>query len=290
MSRRESERGRRRGPNQAMFFDQEWHPDQCGCTQCHHEEQQVLRQFENEINRLEDEVQKANVFTSNTPRHIEEWPAEGTASDGASGMPAKPADVPPAPHDPHLGPATLPGQTESREREEKRDSEDTQWTRQQEQQGRSSSEAATTQASEDDVGLSFAREMYQHYQVRHVMHEHWPPERALGECGEDELHHYSNGTIHRQPSPDDTCEEHNAKNNNNNHNNYRNCHHSPGKGRGGGGGGGGGRFTSANQERYNSLSAKKNNRKFTQGLKDTIKRRYKTLHPLDPKLWSPTLK
>lgn len=288
MSRREPERRRRRGPNQTMFFDQEWHPDQCGCTQCHHEEQQVLRQFETEINRLEDEVQKANVFTSTSPRHIEEWPAEGTASDGASGTSAKPADVPPTPSDPHLSPATLPGQTESREREEKRDSEDTQWTSQQDQQGRSSSEAAATEASEDDVGLSFAREMYQHYQVRHVMHEHWPPERVLGECGEeDELHHYFNGTTHRHPSPDDTCEEHNAKNKNknSNHNNYRNCHHSPGKGRGGEG-----RFTSANQERYNSLSAKKNNRKFTQGLKDTIKRRYRTLHPLDLKLWSPTLK
>lgn len=282
MSRRESEPGRRRRPTQAMFFDQEWHPDQCGCTQCHHEEQQVLSQFENEINRLEDEVQKSNVFTSTCPRHIEtEWPAEERASLEVSGKSAKPQEVPPTLHDPHLPHSTPRSLTESWEGEEKRDHENTQWTGPQEQQDRNSGEAAT-HASDDDVGLSFAKEMYQHYEVRHVMHEQWPPaQRWSDECGEGEHRRYSNGIIHHQltcndhhHSSDDNCEKLNNNNNHRNHN-HHNCHHSPSKRSGGGS-----RFSTANQERYNDcISAKKSKRKFTPGLKDSIKRRYNTPPP-----------
>ena len=270
-----------------MFFDQEWHPDQCACTQCHQEEQQVLSQFEHDMNRLEDEVQKSNEFTSASPRHIEtEWLAEGKVSLGPSDKSEKTPEVPPTPHNSHLTSSTYKSQTEDSEREEKRDSENTQVTGLQKQQKRNSSEGAA-HASVDDVGLSFAREMYQHYEVRHVMHEQWPPVQAWSDdCKKDEQ--YINGTVHHQlscnsnthhhpPSDDDSCEKLNTENNNHHNHTNHNYHHSPTKGRCGGGT----CFTTANQERYDSISAKKSKRKLTPGLKDTIKRRYKTL-PLPP--------
>ncbi|KAG7161744.1 Supervillin-like 1 [Homarus americanus] len=68
-----SKRQKGRGREMVQVFQQEWHPDQCQCTQCYHsrQEAQVLRQFENEIDRLEDEVRKTREFTSTTERYID---------------------------------------------------------------------------------------------------------------------------------------------------------------------------------------------------------------------------
>lgn len=296
MSRRESSGpGRRRGPTQGMFFDQEWHPDQCGCSQCTHEEQQVLRQFETEMNRLEDEIQKTNEFTSTRSRHIEtDWPADGGTSLGVTDHSAEPPLEAPAPRDPYLSHGASRGRGEDAGREKEGEREAPQWTRQQEHEGRRGE--ADTQASDDEVGMAFAKEIYKQYEVRHVMHEQWPPAQAWAEpCGESDHLQYSNGThnhhhhhdqfgYNNYDSYDNDSDSLDSENNNIN-NNLRGSPHSPGRGRAWGPADA--RFKAANQERYlDSVSAKKSKRKLTLRVKDSIKRRY---HSLDLWLPSPTL-
>lgn len=261
-----------------MFFDQEWHPDQCGCSQCHHEEQQVLSQFENEMNRLEDEVQKTNEFTSIRTRHIEtEWPAEEDSSLEVSDHSAEPPQEALTIRNPCLPHSAAQGRDEGTGRKEEGDSKDSRWTGRREQQKQG--EAATS-ATDDEVGLSFANEMYKQYEVRHVMHEQWPPAQAWAEpCGESDHHYqYSNGTHHHQhyqfdynnyDSNDNDSDHLDAENNNNYHDSQA---WELGEG---------GRFSAANQDRYNDcVSAKKSKRKLTLRVKDSIKRRYHSLRPL----------
>lgn len=272
-----------------MFFDQEWHPDRCGCSECHHEEQQVLRQFENEMNRLEDEVQKSNEFTSTGARHIEtEWPAEGGASLGVSDHSAEPPQEAPTPRDPHLphGASRCRGEGAGKEKEgERRDSP---WTRRQGHQGRS--DEADSQASDEEVGLSFAKEIYKQYEVRHVMHEQWPPAQAWAEpCGENDHRQYSNGTHHHHhhyqfgynnyDSDDNDSDHLDSENNIINQQHHGSSPHPPAKGRTVATTDAS--FKAANQERYNdSVSAKKSKRKLTLRVKDTINRRYHSPRPL----------
>lgn len=58
-----------------QLFQSEWHPDQCQCRECardqHRVEDEVLTQFEEEMDRLEDEVRSTQQFSSRSKRYIE---------------------------------------------------------------------------------------------------------------------------------------------------------------------------------------------------------------------------
>lgn len=63
------------GRESSQVFQPNWHPEKCRCGECNtwlqQEEQQVLSQFEDEINRLEDDVRRNAQFSSTSQRYID---------------------------------------------------------------------------------------------------------------------------------------------------------------------------------------------------------------------------